>query len=128
GPRNAGTGYTNTFTEDLGAVAAADPSLATVTDPDNTTLASLTATLTNHPDAAAESLAVSGCNVAITVGTYNSSTGALVLTGPATVSQFESCLRSLTYNNSSQNPNTTDRSVTVVANDGLLNSNTATAT
>src|SRR5204862_148806 len=125
GGAGTGTGYTNTFTEDGGPVAAADPALAAISDVDNTNLASLTVTLTNHPDGAAESLAVTGCNGAIT-GSYSS--GTLALSGSTTVGNYQACLRTLAYNNSSQNPDAADRSITVVANDGAANSNTATAT
>src|SRR5207247_1515255 len=108
--------------------AAADAAAATISDVDNANLASLTITLSNHPDGAAESLAVSGCNAAITVAAYNSTSGVLALSGSTTLANYQSCLRSLKYNNSDQDPDTADRSITVVANDGSDPSNTATAT
>src|SRR5205823_3238636 len=79
-------------------------------------------------DGAAESLAVSGCNAAITVAAYNSSSGVLALSGSTSLANYQSCLRSLKYNNTDQDPDTADRSITVVANDGSDTSNTATAT
>ena len=50
----------------------------------------------------------------------------LTLTGSATVANYQTALRSVTYANSSTNPSTAARTVSVVANDGTANSNTAT--
>jgi len=49
------------------------------------------------------------------------------MNGSATVSQYQQVLRTVSYNNTSQNPNTASRSVTFVVNDGALDSNTATS-
>ncbi len=61
-------------------------------------------------------------------GTWNAATGALTLTGDATVSNFQAALRSVTYNNNSHLPNTLPRTVTFVVNDRSLDSNTASRT
>ena len=125
----AGIDYTTTFTEDGPAVAAVDAAALTVTDADNANIASATITLTNHPDGADESLSVTGVSCpGITVAAYNSSTGVLALTGSTTKAAYQACLRTLTYNNADQDPNTSDRSVTVKVNDGSLDSATATST
>src|SRR5205085_8936937 len=62
-------------------------------------------------------------------GTYNSSTGELVLSAatPMDISFFNQVLRSITYDNSSENPNSADRIVTVSVTDGDA-SNTAQST
>jgi len=57
-------------------------------------------------------------------GSYNSSTGILTLTGSATVANYQTALRSITYNNSSDNPTTTPRTVSFVVSDGIANSAT----
>ncbi|MHC5857823.1 hypothetical protein [Nostoc sp.] len=58
--------------------------------------------------------------------TGNYANGVLTLTGTATVAQYQTALRSVTYQNSSDNPNTTARTISFVVNDGSLNSNPAT--
>ena len=124
----AGIDYAATFTEDGGAVAAVASGALTVADVDNANIASATITLTNRPDGTDESLAVSGCALGITVTAYNSSTGVLALSGSASKADYQACLRTLTYNNADQDPDTAARSITVVVNDGALNSATATST
>src|SRR5262249_8404028 len=56
---------------------------------------------------------------------YSASTGILTLTsasGLATVAQWQAALRSVTYNDTSHNPNTADRTISFVVNDGQLDS------
>src|SRR5205823_8888529 len=122
----AGNDSTATFTEDGGAVSFAPN--AAITDVDSTNLTSATITLTNHPDGAAEALGVTTTGTSITAGAYNATTGVLSLTGTDTVAHYQAVIRTLTYNNSSQNPTTTSRSVTVVVSDGTDSSVTRTAT
>ncbi|MEY4692527.1 MAG: hypothetical protein RIT19_2852, partial [Verrucomicrobiota bacterium] len=58
-------------------------------------------------------------------GVFNVSTGVLTLTSDgasATLAQWQEALRSVTYRNTSDTPNTSDRTVTWMVNDGLLNS------
>src|SRR6185436_8122877 len=62
------------------------------------------------------------------IGSFNATTGVLTLTGSATVANYQTALRSVTYANASTNPSTAARTVSVVANDGTANSNTATRT
>nr|MDZ8003905.1 hypothetical protein [Nostoc sp. DedSLP05] len=57
---------------------------------------------------------------------YNSSTGVLTLTGNASVAEYQTALRSITYTNSSDNPSTATRTISFVVNDGVANSITAT--
>ncbi|MDX6588119.1 MAG: hypothetical protein QOI31_2592 [Solirubrobacterales bacterium] len=110
-----------------GSGAVALGSSATTTDVDNGTLASATITLTNHPDGAVESVGVTipGGNP-ITVSNNNSH--ALTLNGPATKAQFQAAIQAVKYNNTSNTPNTTNRDVTTVVNDGSANSATAHTT
>jgi len=66
----------------------------------------------------------------ITAG-YDPATGILSLTSAgatATLAQWQAALDSVTYNNTSHNPTTTDRTITFVANDGTLDSNIGTKT
>ena len=61
-------------------------------------------------------------------GSWSAATGVLALSGSSTVANYQTALRSITYYNNSDNPATATRTVTFVANDGGLNSNTATRT
>ncbi len=122
----SGADFAATFTEDGGAIAVAD-SDAVLSDLDHSQLQSLTVTLTNRPDGAAEALAANTAGTSITAS-YNSGTGVLTLSGADTVARYQQVLRTVTYNNSSQAPTTTARTITFVANDGTNDSNLATAT
>src|SRR6185503_7529286 len=53
--------------------------------------------------------------------------GGFILTGAATLAQYQQVLASLQYVNSLPFPNTTDRVITVTVNDGISDSNTATS-
>jgi hypothetical protein len=119
------TGGVTPFTEDGGPVVV--DSMLTVTDADDTNLESATVSLASAPDGGLETLAVAspGTNctgLAVTPG------NPLTITGSALVATYETCLRNVTYDNASQDPNTTDRTVQFVANDGDDDSNTATKT
>ncbi|HEX6904788.1 MAG TPA: IPTL-CTERM sorting domain-containing protein, partial [Thermoanaerobaculia bacterium] len=124
-----GSDFATTYTEGNPATLIEDPVDATVTDVDNTTLASLTVTLTNLLDTGNETLAtdVTGtsivANYAVAPGT-----GTLTLTGPDTLANFQTVLRKVTYLNTSNAPNSTPRVINFVANDGTTNGNTAVST
>jgi VCBS repeat-containing protein len=107
------------FTENGSAVAIA-PTL-TISDNDNSSFASATVTITNFV-AGQDILGFVGTgstgNIA---GVYNSTTGVLTLTSAgatASAAQWRAALRSVTYNNSSDAPVTTSRSVAISLNDG----------
>lgn len=123
---DAGTGFEATFVEDGGPVSIVDSDL-TVTDADDAELQSATVTLTNHPNDANETLTVDTTGTSI-ASSYSAATGVLSLTGPDTAENFQQVLRTVTYQNLSQAPDTTDRIVEFVASDGTSSSVTATAT
>ena len=58
-------------------------------------------------------------------GTWTAGTGVMALSGTATVAQYQTALRSITYNNNSDYPNTSTRTVTFAVSDGTNTSNTA---
>ena len=89
------------------------------------TLTSATVAITNLLDAGAETLAANTGGTSITA-LYVAPT--LTLTGPDTVANFQQVLRTVTYDNSSQNPNTTARSLDWVAVDPFGPGNPATST
>jgi Cadherin-like/Bacterial Ig domain len=120
-----GVDFAANFTEGDGAVLIVDPNL-TVIDVDTAQLTAATVTVTNPLDGTNEVLAVSaGGGIS---ASYDSGTGVLSLSGVASAAAYQSVLRSLTYNNTSANPTTTARTVTVTATDGALTSAVATTT
>jgi hypothetical protein len=101
----------------------------TVTDPDSSTLASATVTISTGFQTGQDVLGFTndGSTMGNITGTYSS--GVLLLTSSgatATLSQWQSALRAVTYTNSSETPNTSTRTISFVVNDGTNNSNTAT--
>ena len=121
-----GSNFLASFAEDGGAVTIANND-AFITDIDSTTLSSLTISITNLLDGAAEVLDanVGGTSIA---KSYDSGTGILTLSGVDSIANYQQVLRTVTYNNTSQDPDTTSRIINFVANDGSDNSNTATST
>ena len=119
-----GTGFAAAFVEDGGPVAVVDTDM-TVSDVDDTNLESAKVTITNPLDGAAESLSVDVAGTAITASYAN---GVLSLSGTDSVANYQAVLRTLSYNNASQDPDTTDRVITVVTNDGSRDSIAATST
>jgi hypothetical protein len=132
-----GADYQTTFTEDGGAVEIADPSNVTLTDIDNTTMASITVTLTNLLDTGFETLDVDLVGLSLDgffSKSYDTSTpGQGVLTisttmGARPIAEFVTILQSIGYDNADDDPDLTARVITVVVNDGATDSNTATST
>ncbi|AFM43339.1 cell wall-binding protein [Desulfosporosinus acidiphilus SJ4] len=120
------SGGTTSFTEGSSAVAV-DPGL-TVNDSDNTTLASATVSLGAGFQVGEDILSFINTDPA-TFGDIsafsNASTGVLTLTSAgakATLNQWQAALRSVTYNNSSESPDISMRTVSFVVNDGTDNS------
>ncbi|MDI1258675.1 DUF4347 domain-containing protein [Aquabacterium sp.] len=124
-----GSNYTAAFTEQT-AVNIID-SDATVTAGSNTispNLSGMTVTISNLLDGAAESLSATTTGTSITAS-YNSGTGVLTLSGSDTAAHYQTVLRTIQYNNSSDNPTTTSRTINFVASDPYGgNSTTATTT
>lgn len=108
-----------TFTEGGGAATIAPEAL--VLDPDGTQLTSMTLTLAARPNGSAETLsATAGGGVSVS---YNSSTGALLLSGLATTLNYQTVLRSAKYNNDAALPDTTTRTLTATGWDTFGSSN-----
>ena len=112
-------GATVSYTEQ-GTAAVLDSTL-TVSDVDNTNLASATVSISSG-FLAGDTLNFTNQN-GIT-GSYNSSTGVLTLTGSATLANYQTALRSITFSSTSDNPTSfgtdTSRTITWTANDGTL--------
>jgi hypothetical protein len=118
----AGTGNTNTFTENGSPVAVDDA--ITVSDVDSTDLTGATVSITTgFSQAQGDTLNFATQNGIS--GNYVPSTGILTLSGMSTVANYETALRSITYSNTSESP-TTSRTVSFSATDGIATSNTTT--
>ncbi|UOQ96461.1 Ig-like domain-containing protein [Hymenobacter sp. 5317J-9] len=134
GPVVTTTGGSATFVEgnNVTSTPVVIDAGVTVSDADNTTLASATASITGGFQTAEDVLAFTNTNAGLygnVTGSYSAGTGVLTLTSAgatATVAQWQSVLRSITYTNTSNTPNTATRTVSFVANDGALNSPAAT--
>ncbi|HJT68495.1 MAG TPA: choice-of-anchor Q domain-containing protein [Pyrinomonadaceae bacterium] len=103
------------YTENAAATAI-DPAL-TVTDSDNANLVGATVAITANFASGEDVLAFT--NQLGISGSYNSGTGVLTLTGTTTVANYQTALRSVTYQNSSDNPSTAIRTVRFTADDGI---------
>ena len=95
---------------------------ARLSDPDSTNLTSLTARLKSRPDGdGVESLSLNAAAAAAAAGltvTYNQGNGTLTITGAASRATYETILQGIVYNNTSNQPNTSNRTVRVTVNDG----------
>ena len=118
---SSGSDYATTFTEDGAAVTIADADIAISAS----TLVSATITLTNP--LAGDLLSVSGALPGGVTAVYDPATGVMTLTGTAPAAAYQAASDQIVYSNSSDNPLTDDRIITVVVNDGIDDSNTATA-
>ena len=123
----AGTNADQPFFEGGGAVAVASASLS-ITDSDDANLISATIVLTNAKPS--DSLSISGAlpggitsNVATGAGTVT-----VTLSGNASQASYTTAIQQVLFNNGSDNPDTTDRQITVTVNDGEANSNSAITT
>jgi hypothetical protein len=92
-----------------------DPGL-TVTDSDSTDLTGATVTISAGFVSAQDTLAFTN-QLGIT-GNYNSGSGVLTLSGTTTVANYQTALRTVTYQNSSDNP-TASRTITFSVTDGF---------
>ncbi|PJJ54403.1 beta strand repeat-containing protein, partial [Hymenobacter chitinivorans] len=125
------TSGTTTFIIGGGAVAIDNG--ITVTDADNTTLASASVRITSGLQSGQDVLVFSNTNTTTfgNIGSAASATGTLTLTSSgatATVAQFQAALRTVTFNNSVGTAPTTVRTVEFVVNDGTTPSAAATKT
>ena len=122
-----GSNYVATFTDTGSAVAIADSDVSII-DPDNANMASATVTLTNAK--AGDVLAINGslpAGIGYTINTAIPGVITVTLSGSASKAAYDAALNQIVFN-TSVNPDTTDRNLTVVVNDGLANGNTATST
>ncbi|QMS76651.1 putative Ig domain-containing protein [Aeromonas veronii] len=128
-PQVTTTGGTTPFTE--GASATVIDSSLTLSDVDSATLASATVAITGNFQSGQDLLAFTnnGSTMGNISASYNSGTGVLTLTSAgatATLAQWQAALRAVSYANSSENPNTSARTVSFTVNDGTDASSAST--
>ncbi|WP_417782550.1 LamG-like jellyroll fold domain-containing protein [Terasakiella pusilla] len=115
-----GANTAQSFTEDGGAIGVFDPALDVI-DPDGDVIAS--ATIVNNGFTPNDDLTFTPQNGV--TGIYNPLTGTLVLSDSgtsATNADFAAVIRSVQFNNTSDTPDTTPRTLELVVNDGLVDS------
>ncbi len=119
-----GTNSETTFTEGQAGVSIADQ--LTVTDADSPNLQGAKVTLTNPQDADTLVVGSPNANIAVSTATVNGQI-VLTLTGAATAAEYEAVIKSITFQNSSEDPSVADRTITVTVNDGQNDSAPATS-
>ena len=110
------------YTENDGAVAVT--STIAFSDVDDTNIESAVVDISSGYNSSEDTLLFTNQNGIS--GSYNPVAGRWTLTGSATLANYETAIRSITYTNTSENPDTTTRTVSFTVNDGDDNSNTLT--
>lgn len=101
--------------EEKDPATAIDPD-AVLADPDSASFSSATATISGGFVSGEDVLSLLAPVSGIT-DSYDAGTGVLTLTGPASRADFEAALRAVAYRNTSNNPSTALRTVTLQAED-----------
>ncbi|QTA82016.1 HYR domain-containing protein [Desulfonema limicola] len=111
-----------TYTENDGAVSVT--SAITVSDADSTNITGAAIAISTGFATGEDVLAFT--DAAPITGSFDSGTGILTLTGSDTLANYQAALRAVTYKNTSENPDTTTRTLTFTVNDGTADSNLPT--
>ncbi|CAN7753919.1 Ig-like domain-containing protein [Mesorhizobium sp. LjNodule214] len=118
-----GTGYNVTFTAGGAPVAIADTD-AVISDGDDTHISGATVTLTNPQ--AGDELIVNSADLPAGIAIDPASTSTtIILTGSASLADYEAALRQALFNNASEDPSAETRTIEVAVNDGEASSNIA---
>ncbi|WP_305728937.1 immunoglobulin-like domain-containing protein, partial [Pseudomonas sp. NBRC 111130] len=123
-----GADYQTTFTEgQAGSGVSIGDVDVTITDYDSSMLTGATVTLTNRQPGDALNLGNSVNGITINA---NSTDGKVVLTlsGTASLADYIQAIKNITFINTSEDPSTTPRIITVTVTDGVNTSNIATTT
>jgi hypothetical protein len=91
-----------------------------ISDPNTLTLNSATLTIANRPDGSREIISANTENTSINAN-YDPDTGILNLVGIDTIANYQQVLRTVTYNNTIPAPDTTERVIEFVVDDGGAN-------
>ncbi len=127
----AGSGYATAYTENASAIAIVDGDVS-ITDEDNVTAASATVTLTNGQigDLLQVGALPGPLTASIVPSTALTAPGSITisLTGIASLADYQTAFQALTYQSTSEDPNTVIRSIEFVVNDGEDDSLASTTT
>ncbi len=124
-PAVTDAGATLAYTE--GDSATVIDGTLTITDVDDTNMEGATITISSGYQSSEDVLAFTNAN-GIT-GSWDSGNGVLTLSGSASKANYEAAFESITYQNTdATSPNTSDRTITWVVNDGSANSSATTST
>ncbi|RLS75286.1 MAG: DUF2341 domain-containing protein, partial [Planctomycetota bacterium] len=118
-----GADFIASFVEDRSPVNVVDAD-AIAFDTDTSNLNKLTVTITNLIDGSSEILAADTSGTSLNASYAG---GVLTITGTASESDYQQVLRTITYDNTSQNADNTTRILTITVEDGVFASNTATS-
>ncbi len=110
------------YTENDGAVSLT--STLTVSDADDTNIESAIVKITSNYQNGQDILAFS--DTTNIVGSWDAATGTLNLVGTDTLENYQAALRSVTYQNTSDDPSTSTRVVSFTVNDGDADSHAVT--
>ncbi|MGE8358175.1 MAG: sulfurtransferase, partial [Microvirgula sp.] len=129
-PVATGSGGSAAFTagDNTASTPVAVDSGITVSDLDNSTLASATVSISGNFQSGQDVLAFSNTSASTfgnIVASYNSGTGVLTLTSSgatATLAQWQAALRAVTYTDSAVTPNTATRTISFQVSDGSKSS------
>ncbi|MBW8682987.1 Ig-like domain-containing protein [Chitinophaga rhizophila] len=119
--------YLNYFNAGSATGAEITDADLSILDPGGLTIATATITLTNRLDGAAESIFINGTLPAGITAT-GSGSGTIILTGVASHADYVTALGMIEYLNTNPSPNTTNRIITTVLNDGLETGPASTTT
>ncbi|MFJ4445861.1 immunoglobulin-like domain-containing protein, partial [Pseudomonas sp. NPDC089422] len=121
-----GADFQTTFTENGSGNSISDLDIS-ITDFDSPQMAGATVTLTNAQAGDALNLGSSVNGITIT-SSVTAGKVVLTLTGNASLADYMQAIKNITFVNTSEDPSTTPRIITVTVTDGVNVSNTATTT
>ena len=125
--RTIGSGFTTNFEEGAPPVNISSAADLAITDDDDTSLTSLTCTISNPLDGDSESLILGGpVPPGLTLASPPGHT--VAITGVADIPTYEMALSLIQYSSITNNPDTTPREIECIVSDGDLTSNVAVAT
>jgi hypothetical protein len=126
-PGPAGTGFSSTFTE--GGAGARIALSSAVTDPDSANILRAQIRLTNAQSE--DLLSIAGAlpaGISSSFGPIVAGQITLILSGSASLADYETAIEAVRFSNTSDNPSTTPRTIEVTVNDGGRTSPVAVAT
>ncbi|MEL6383342.1 MAG: DUF4347 domain-containing protein, partial [Cyanobacteria bacterium J06626_18] len=124
---DAGEDFTTTFTEGTAPVSVVDTDIE-ITDVDGSNLQSATIVLTNPQTDDILSVGSLPGGITSAIDTNVPGQITVTLTGPGTLDEYETALQAVTFSNSSDDPDTTNRTVEITVNDGDADSDVVTTT